>query len=81
MSPAKYLKRYRLTQARLRLRAADPVETTVTDVAVSWGFWELGRFAVDYRRLFGECPSQTLRGRPPVRANGPGTESAPRLRT
>jgi len=61
MSPARYLKRYRLTQARLELRAADPADTTVTDVAVSWGFWELGRFAVDYRRLFGECPSQSLR--------------------
>ena len=61
MSPAKYIKRYRMTQARLDLLKADPAQTTVTDVAVSWGFWELGRFAVEYRRLFGECPSQTLR--------------------
>lgn len=61
MSPARYLKRYRMTQARLDLLGADPAETTVTDVAVSWGFWELGRFAVEYRHLFGEMPSQTLR--------------------
>ncbi|MHC4957686.1 MAG: helix-turn-helix domain-containing protein [Planctomycetota bacterium] len=69
MSPAKYLKRYRMTQARLELLEADPAETTVTDVAVSWGFWELGRFAVEYRRLFGECPSATLRA--PARDHGP----------
>jgi AraC family ethanolamine operon transcriptional activator len=61
MSPAKYLKRYRMTQARLDLLRADPAETTVTEVAVSWRFWELGRFAGEYRRLFGEHPSRTLR--------------------
>ncbi|MHC4452802.1 MAG: helix-turn-helix domain-containing protein, partial [Planctomycetota bacterium] len=61
MSPAKYLKRYRMTQARLALLAADPAETTVTNLAVQWGFWELGRFAVEYHRVFGECPSQSLR--------------------
>ena len=60
MSPAKYLRRYRLTRARLDLLAADPTETTVTSVAFSLGFWELGRFSVEYRRLFGESPSQTL---------------------
>ena len=67
MSPAKYLKRYRMAQARLDLLEADPAETTVTAVAVSWGFWELGRFAVEYRRLFGECPSRTLRSRARLR--------------
>ena len=60
MSPAKYLRRYRLTRARLNLLAADPTETTVTSVAFSLGLWELGRFSVEYRRLFGESPSQTL---------------------
>ena len=59
--PARYLKRHRMTKARFDLLSADPGETTVTDVAVSWGFWELGRFAVEYRSLFGETPSQTLR--------------------
>ena len=60
MSPSKYLRRYCMTRARFDLLAADPRETTVTRVALSWGFWELGRFSVEFRRLFGESPSQTL---------------------
>ena len=28
---------------------------------MKWGFCHLGRFAVEYRRRFGESPSQTLR--------------------
>ena len=60
MSPAKYLRRYCMTRARFELLAADPKETTVTRVALSWGFWELGRFSVEFRKLFGESPSQTL---------------------
>jgi AraC family ethanolamine operon transcriptional activator len=60
-SPVHYLKQCRMTQARLDLERAEPEATTVTRVANSWGFWELGRFAVEYRQLFGEYPSQTLR--------------------
>ena len=47
--------------ARRALRAADPRRTTVSAIALDCGFWELGRFAVAYRRTFGESPSDTLR--------------------
>ncbi len=36
-----------------------PEGTTVTEVALRWGFYHLGRFAQEYRALFGQSPSQT----------------------
>jgi AraC family ethanolamine operon transcriptional activator len=29
--------------------------------ANNWGFWHMDRFAADYRRQFGELPSETRR--------------------
>ncbi len=59
-TPNRYLRRWRLWRAREALSAADPATATVSEIAVACGFWELGRFAGRYRRLFGESPSRTL---------------------
>jgi len=61
VSPTQYLLLRRMRQARRALQQADPDVTRVTDVATELGFWELGRFAVKYREIFGETPSATLR--------------------
>jgi AraC family ethanolamine operon transcriptional activator len=60
MGPARYLTLKRLTAVRTALRQSDRLPTTVTDAALRYGFWELGRFARDYRRVFHESPSETL---------------------
>ena len=60
MGPIRYLLLRRMHLARRALIQADPANTTVTQIATGHGFWELGRFAVSYKRLFGESPSASL---------------------
>lgn len=61
VSPKRYALTERLQAAHQALQRADPHSTTVTDVAMTFGFFELGRFAGRYRHTFGEVPSRTLR--------------------
>ena len=61
MSPVTYLHRLRLHRARDELRKAKSGSTTVTDVAMNWGFWHFGEFSRTYKNCFGEVPSMTLK--------------------
>jgi AraC family ethanolamine operon transcriptional activator len=61
LSPKQYAIAQRLHAVHDALAAASPGTTTVTDVAMAFGFFELGRFAGRYRDAFGEAPSRTLR--------------------
>ncbi len=58
--PEQYLLTERL-QGSPELSDACRRPTTVTHVAATYGFFELGRFAASYRQAFGEAPSDTLR--------------------
>ena len=73
LPPCRHLRMLRLSQARRALMNTDSGLSTVTEIATGCGFLELGRFSVEYRRTFGESPSQTLQ-----RAS---TASAPLVRT
>lgn len=60
MSPTTFIRHIRLDGVRRDLQKG--YETTkVGDVAFSWGFNHLGRFASHYEAKFGETPSRTLR--------------------
>lgn len=59
VGPMVYFKYLRLNAVRSRLRA-DPA-AVIADVAGALGFHHAGNFAADYRRLFRERPSDTLR--------------------
>ncbi len=61
ITPKEYLKTVRLNGVHKELRGGvDPSSTRICDIANGWGFWHMGQFAADYRKMFGELPSQTL---------------------
>lgn len=63
ISPMRYFKVRRLGRARTLLRQRPAEPGAVKRAALGAGLTELGRFSVEYRELFGESPSMTLRRR------------------
>ncbi|MGZ8801881.1 MAG: AraC family transcriptional regulator [Mycobacterium sp.] len=62
MSPMAFVRERRLERVHEELADAIPSDgVTVTAVAERWGFHHLGSFAVEYRKRWGEAPSETLR--------------------
>ena len=64
MTPLRFMRWNRMNHVRRKLLAADGRSASVTHIASSCGIGELGRFAVEYKQLFGESPSATLSRKP-----------------
>lgn len=60
-TPTAILREARLRKARALLLDGDPTRITITSIAERSGFTHLGRFASDYRKRYGETPTETLR--------------------
>jgi AraC-like DNA-binding protein len=61
LTPAAFLKARRLALVRQQLLRLNPADSSIGQVAGALGFTHLGQFAADYRRAFGETPSETLK--------------------
>ena len=57
--PKRYLQTLRLHRVRGAILGGNSPRP-ISEIASHWGFWHMGQFAADYRRQFGELPSETL---------------------
>jgi len=60
MTAVAYLRALRLNYVRQDIKSGGP-QTSVLDIAARWGFWHPSHFSADYKRLFGDLPSETRR--------------------
>jgi AraC-like DNA-binding protein len=60
MSPMEYLRAARFERVREALQSGQ-VTGNITHLATAWGFSHMGRFSAEYRKRFGERPSETLK--------------------
>ena len=58
--PSVFIRHQRLHGVRRALLESGPGLGAVKGTALEWGFWHMGHFSRNYRKLFGESPSATL---------------------
>jgi transcriptional regulator GlxA family with amidase domain len=68
ISPYRYLQLLRLSEVKRILLSE---QGTITQAAMQFGFRELGKFGVLYRKAFGESPSGTRRRKQSMQAGSP----------
>ena len=61
ITPKSYAKAYHLNIIYKKLLQSNASFTRIADIASTHGFWHMSQFATDYRRHFGELPSETLK--------------------
>jgi len=60
LTPKQYLTAARLHRVRQGLMRSGG-ELAISEIAAYHGFWHMGKLAADYRRHFGELPSETVK--------------------
>ena len=61
VSPIQYVKAYKLHQIRKILKKGNSSDIRINDLASQFGFWHTSQFSTDYKKQFGELPSDTLK--------------------
>jgi AraC family ethanolamine operon transcriptional activator len=61
LTPIAYIRSLRLNAVRRALHDASLQQHSISAIALDNGFWHLSQFATDYRKLFGETPTNTRR--------------------
>jgi AraC family ethanolamine operon transcriptional activator len=68
VGPMRLLKVRQLLEIRRALLASDPERDTVAKISARFGVWDFSLFARNYKALYGESPSESLRRPPPKSA-------------
>ena len=63
LTPLEYIKAHKLNFVRESLLKGDATNLKIRELACNYGFWHSSQFAIDYKNLFGERPSETLKRR------------------
>jgi AraC family ethanolamine operon transcriptional activator len=61
MTPGAWFRSMKMNAVYRELQELRGEDVRISDIAMSRGFFHLGRFSSEYRALFGESPSQTLK--------------------
>ena len=59
MAPKRYINSLKYSAIHTDLRAPELALVPIKSIAGQYGFWHMGQFAADYKRHFGELPSDT----------------------
>ena len=60
LTPKQYLHYLRLNAIKKKLIHSDPNQVKISDIALEYGFFNASHFGSEFKKLFGESPSQTL---------------------
>jgi len=61
LTPVAYIRSLRLNAVRRALLDSSARHQPISELALDNGFWHLSQFATDYRKLFGETPTNSRR--------------------